>query len=165
MSRCRRAIFGVILSLSLGAGPAIGQVDAEIAKFEALSESDTMVMVSMRDGVRLATDVYRPKGDGPFPTVLVKTPYNFNTIAGASLMFANEAIERGYAVVVQNERGRYYSEGEWEILGRPRTDGYDSLTWIEEQPWSDGKVATWGCSSTAEWQMGLAAQDLSLIHI
>ncbi|MED5462357.1 MAG: CocE/NonD family hydrolase [Pseudomonadota bacterium] len=159
MSRCRRAIFGVILSLSLGAGPAIGQVDAEIAKFEALSESDTMVMVSMRDGVRLATDVYRPKGDGPFPTVLVKTPYNFNTIAGASLMFANEAIERGYAVVVQNERGRYYSEGEWEILGRPRTDGYDSLTWIEEQPWSDGKVATWGCSSTAEWQMGLAAQD------
>ena len=61
--------------------------------------------------------------------------------------------------MVQNERGRYYSEGEWEILGKPRTDGYDSLTWIADQPWSNGRVATWGCSSTAEWQMALAAQD------
>ncbi len=159
MSRCRRAVRRVILFLSFVSLPAIAQTDPEVAKFKALSAADTMIMVPMRDGVRLATDVYRPKGDGPFPAVLVKTPYNFNTIGGASLMFANEAIERGYAVVVQNERGRYYSEGEWEILGRPRTDGYDSLTWIEEQPWSDGKVATWGCSSTAEWQMALAAQD------
>ena len=133
--------------------------DANLAKFNALTESDTMVMVPMRDGVGLATDVYLPKGDGPFPVFFVKTPYNFNRIGGASLMAGLEAIERGYAVVVQNERGRYYSEGEWEILGRPRTDGYDSLTWLEEQEWSNGKVATWGCSSSAEWQLALSAQD------
>ena len=155
-----RTLSGAALFLSLMPAALLAQdVDPDMAKFKALTESDTMVMVPMRDGVGLATDVYRPKGDGPFPVVFVKTPYNFNTISGASLMMALEAIERGYAVVVQNERGRYYSEGDWEILGRPRTDGYDSLTWLEEQPWSTGKVATWGCSSTAEWQMALAAQN------
>jgi hypothetical protein len=154
--RCASAL----LLLSCFTWPALAQDDdPELAKFKATSESDTMVMIPMRDDVRLATDVHRPKGDGPFPTVLVKTPYNFNKMGGSTLMFANEAIERGYAVVVQNERGRYYSEGEWEILGKPRTDGYDSLTWIEEQDWSNGRVATWGCSSTAEWQMALATQD------
>ncbi|EED35870.1 cocaine esterase [Luminiphilus syltensis NOR5-1B] len=149
------------LLFSLLAAPLAAQEksDPNRAKFNALAESDTMIMVPMRDGVRLATDVYLPKGDGPFPVVFVKTPYNFNKIAGASLMAGVEAIERGYALVVQNERGRYYSEGDWEILGRPQTDGYDSLTWLAEQPWSNGKVGTWGCSSTAEWQLALAAQD------
>ena len=119
-----------------------------------------MIMVPMRDGVRLATDVYYPKDqDGPFPVVLVKTPYNFNEIRGSSLQWAVEFVKHGYAFVVQNERGRYYSEGEWEILGNPRTDGYDSLSWLAEQPWSNGNVGTLGCSSTAEWQMSLAAQN------
>ena len=75
------------------------------------------------------------------------------------LKFALDAIDNGYAFVIQNERGKFFSEGEWEILGRPRTDGYDALTWLAEQPWSNGKVATLGCSSTAEWQMALAAMD------
>lgn len=133
--------------------------DPDEAKFEAIADADTMIMVPMRDGVELATDVYLPKdGEGPFPVVFVKTPYNFNKIQDTSLKWAIEAIERGYAYVVQNERGRYYSEGEWEILGHPRTDGYDSLSWIADQEWSSGKVATMGCSSTAEWQMSLAAQ-------
>ncbi|HWM28031.1 MAG TPA: CocE/NonD family hydrolase, partial [Woeseiaceae bacterium] len=130
------------------------------AKFDAIASADTMIMVPMRDGVGLQTDVYLPKDEeGPFPVIFVKTPYNFNKIEGAQLEWAIEAIERGYAFVVQNERGRYYSEGEWEILGRPRTDGYDSLDWIAEQSWSNGNVGTMGCSSTAEWQMGLAALD------
>jgi putative CocE/NonD family hydrolase len=133
--------------------------DPEVAKFKAISNADTMVMVPMRDGVRLATDVYLPKGDGPFPVIFVKTPYDFNKIEGLGLEWATEAVERGYAYVVQNERGRYYSEGEWEILGQPQTDGYDSLTWLAEQEWSSGKVATLGCSSTAEWQLALAAQN------
>ena len=133
--------------------------DPDIAKFKAISEADTMVMVPMRDGVGLATDVYLPKGEGPFPVVFVKTPYDFNKISGRNLKVGLEALERGYAYVVQNERGRYYSEGEWEILGKPRADGYDSLTWLAEQEWSSGKVATFGCSSTAEWQLALAAQN------
>jgi putative CocE/NonD family hydrolase len=160
MNHTSGATAAAALLFSLLAAPLLAQdSDPNVAKFKALTESDTMVMVPMRDGVKLATDVYLPKGDGPFPVVFVKTPYNFNKIAGASLMAGVEAIERGYALVVQNERGRYYSEGNWEILGRPRTDGYDSLSWLEEQPWSNGKVGTWGCSSTAEWQMALAAQN------
>jgi putative CocE/NonD family hydrolase len=160
MKHASGATAGAVLLFFLIAAPLSAQdSDPNLAKFNALTESDTMVMVPMRDGVRLATDVYLPKGDGPFPVVFVKTPYNFNRIAGASLLAGVEAIERGYALVVQNERGRYYSEGDWEILGRPRTDGYDSLTWLEEQPWSNGKVGTWGCSSTAEWQLALAAQN------
>jgi len=156
------ALKGAVLFLSMItlAPLAMAQDDSpDAAKFKAIAESDTMIMVPMRDGVGLATDVYLPKGDGPFPAVFVKTPYNFNKIQGSSLSMGIEAVERGYALVVQNERGRYYSEGEWEILGKPRTDGYDALTWIEEQEWSSGKVATWGCSSTAEWQMALAAQN------
>ena len=162
MSQCTRAIKGAIFFLfafSLPPGVLAQDDDPDAAKFKSLTESDTMIMMPMRDGVGLATDVYKPKGEGPFPVIFVKTPYNFNKIAGSSLQMGIEAVERGYAMVVQNERGRYYSEGEWEILGRPRTDGYDSLTWIEEQPWSTGKVATWGCSSTAEWQLALAAQN------
>jgi putative CocE/NonD family hydrolase len=125
-----------------------------------MATSDTMVMMPMRDGVRLATDVYRPKNAvGKLPTILLKTPYNENKLQRGSLRMAKLAVENGYAFVIQNERGRYYSEGEWQILGHPRTDGYDTLSWIEEQEWSSGKVGTFGCSSSAEWQLGLAAQN------
>lgn len=143
------------------AAPSYAQsTDHELADLEAIAESDTMLMVPMRDGVRLATDVYYPKDqDGPFPVVFSKTPYDFNEIRGSTLQQAVQFVERGYAYVVQNERGRYYSEGDWEILGNPQTDGWDSLNWLAEQPWSNGNVGTLGCSSTAEWQMALAAQD------
>ena len=131
--------------------------------FEEFLESvdaDTMVMVPMRDGVRLATDVYRSKdAKGRLPTVFWRTPYNVNKLSGRSLELAKQLTSRGYAFIVQNERGRYYSEGDWEILGRPRTDGYDALTWIADQPWSNGKVGTIGCSSSAEWQLALAAKN------
>jgi hypothetical protein len=104
--------------------------------------------------------VYLPKAHkGPFPVIFVKTPYNFNKLGGAQLEWGIEAIERGYAFVVQNERGRYYSEGDWQILGEPQSDGYDSLTWIAEQDWSNGNVGTLGCSSSAEWQLALAAEN------
>ena len=149
------------LILAVFAAPLQAQEENEAkAKFNAIAEARTMLMAPMRDGVRLATDVYLPKdGEGPFPAIFIKTPYNFNKLGGAQLEWGIEAIERGYAFVVQNERGRYYSEGEWEILGHPRTDGYDSISWIAEQDWSDGNVGTLGCSSSAEWQLALAAQD------
>jgi putative CocE/NonD family hydrolase len=156
------AFKGAVMLLSMVAlTPVVlaQEEDPDIAKFSAISEADTMIMMPMRDGVGLATDVYLPKGKGPFPVIFVKTPYDFNKITGSSLQMGIEAIEHGYAFVVQNERGRFYSDGEWEILGRPQTDGYDALTWIADQPWADGKVATWGCSSTAEWQLALAAQN------
>lgn len=122
------------------------------------------LMVPMRDGIRLATDVYRPKTDKPVPIIFSRTPYNFNSyrdgrLSTRSMRSAWQAVKRGYAYIVQNERGRFFSEGEWDILGPPTTDGYDALTWMAEQPWSNGKVGTLGCSSTAEWQMAVAALD------
>ena len=127
---------------------------------EKHAEVDESVMVPMRDGVRLATDVYRPKTiKQTLPTIFWRTPYNFNELAGSRLRFVHESVARGYAFVIQNERGKFFSEGEWEILGLPRSDGYDALSWIADQSWSNGKVGTLGCSSSAEWQMALAAQD------
>jgi len=118
------------------------------------------VRMPMRDGVSLSTDIYRPKDvTGPVPTIFVRTPYNMNTLQGGTLRQVVEAVDRGYAFILQNERGRYFSEGEFEILGHPRTDGYDALTWIAEQSWSNKKVGTLGCSSTAEWQLQLAATN------
>ncbi len=118
------------------------------------------VMVPMRDGVRLSTNIYTPKGArGRLPVVLWKTPYNEHRLRGSSLRYAIEAVRRGYVFILQNERGRYFSEGKWEILGHPQTDGYDTLSWIAAQGWSNGKVGTLGCSSSAEWQLALAAQN------
>jgi uncharacterized protein len=120
------------------------------------------VMMPMRDGVRLATDVYRPKdASAKVPTIFVRTPYNFNfwdvrNGVPADMTAALTAVKRGYAYVVQNERGHFFSEGNYDILGSPQ-DGYDTLAWISSQPWSNGKVGTTGCSSTAEYQMGVAA--------
>ena len=139
---------------------ALGSDDDEErrGKLKAISVHDETVMVPMRDGVRLATDVYRPKDpEGKFPTVFWRTPYNFHRLRGMQLKMALAFVERGYAFVIQNERGKFHSEGEWEILGFPRTDGYDALSWIADRPWSNGKVGTIGCSSSAEWQLALAA--------
>ncbi len=118
----------------------------------------------MRDGVRLATDIFRPKTDKPVPVIFSKTPYNFNSWGNGEMntrtyQAALEAVSRGYAYVVQNERGRFFSEGEWDILGPPTTDGYDAFSWLTKQAWCNGKIGTIGCSSTAEWQMAVAALD------
>lgn len=133
-------------------------------KLQEIAIIDQKVMMPMRDGIRLATDIYRPKGDKKVPIVFSKTPYQFNTwvdgkMTTRTLEEAYNAVSRGYAYVVQNERGRYFSEGEWDILGAPITDGYDAFTWMAAQPWSNGKIGVTGCSSTAEWQMAVASQN------
>jgi hypothetical protein len=118
------------------------------------------VMVPMRDGVALSTDIYTPKNaSGKLPVILWKTPYSEHKLRGASQRLVLESVKRGYVFIIQNERGRYYSQGQWEILGKPQTDGYDTLTWIAGQPWSNGKVGTLGCSSSAEWQLALAGMN------
>lgn len=133
-------------------------------KLQEIAIIDQKVMMPMRDGIRLATDIYRPKSDKKVPIVFSKTPYQFNTwvdgkMTTRTLEEAYNAVSRGYAYVVQNERGRYFSEGEWDILGAPVTDGYDAFTWMAAQPWSNGKIGVIGCSSTAEWQMAVASQN------
>ena len=114
--------------------------------------------VRMRDGVRLDATVYTPsKAGGPFPTVLVRSPYG-NELNGKAPFFL-KLLDQGYAIVLEHERGRYLSEGKVAMLSYAATDGWDTLDWITVQPWSNGKVATYGCSSSAENQLKLAAQN------
>ncbi|MEX2325865.1 MAG: CocE/NonD family hydrolase, partial [Gemmatimonadaceae bacterium] len=68
------------------------------------------------------------------------------------------AVKRGYAYVLGNERGHFFSEGNYDILGPPLSDGVEEIEWIASRPWSNGKVGLIGCSSTAEWQMAVAAR-------
>lgn len=145
-------------------GVAFAQEKSILEQLDEVAVIDQKIMIPMRDGVRLATDIYRPKGDAPVPIIFSRTPYNFNTyrdgeMTTRTLQTALEAVKRGYAYVVQNERGRFFSEGDWDILGTPLTDGYDAFDWMEGQPWSNGKIGTIGCSSTAEWQMAVAAMN------
>jgi putative CocE/NonD family hydrolase len=133
-------------------------------ELESVAIIERKVMVPMRDGKRMATDIYRPKDTSKkYPIIFVRTPYNFNfwdVRNGAPRDMATElaAVKRGYAYVEMNERGHFFSEGIYDILGAPLTDGTDAITWMSSRPWSNGKVGTIGCSSTAEWQMGVAAQ-------
>ena len=111
--------------------------------------------VRMRDGVRLNTDVYLPSdGKNPVATILIRTPYDTELVA-----LHQALLEHGYAIVEQHERGRYLSEGSFSMIPRPVEDGSDTLDWITDQPWSDGRVATIGCSSSAENQLKLAAAN------
>ncbi len=161
----KRTIFFILGSIffTIFSQPVRAQ-ESLVDSLKAIAIVEQKIMVPMRDGIRLATDVFRPKTDKPVPIIFSRTPYNFNSWRNGKLntrlyMTALKTVKRGYAYVVQNERGKYFSEGEWDILGPPRTDGYDALTWMAKQPWSNGKVGTLGCSSTAEWQMGLAAMN------
>ncbi len=149
---------GISQSIAAQSSPNIWE------KLEEIAVIDQKVMMPMRDGIRLCTDIYRPKTDEPVPVIFSRTPYNFNSWGNGERRTrtaerAYEAVRRGYAYVVQNERGRYFSEGEWDILGVPLTDGYDAFTWMKNQDWCNGKIGTLGCSSTAEWQMAVAALD------
>ena len=135
-----------------------------LSKIHEIATIEQKVMMPMRDGVRLSTDIYVPKTDKKVPIIFSRTPYNFNSWGDGEEKTrtherAYEALKRGYAYVIQNERGRYFSEGKWDILGTPLTDGYDAFSWMSKQPWSNGKIGTLGCSSTAEWQMAVAALD------
>ncbi len=154
------------LLLLLLSSPSIGLFaqDNIVQKLSEIAIIDQKVMMPMRDGVRLCTDIYRPKTDAKVPVIFSKTPYNFNSYGDGeertrTYQSAYEAVQRGYAYVVQNERGRFFSEGDWDILGPPTTDGYDAFSWMKDQSWCNGKIGTLGCSSTAEWQMAVAALD------
>jgi len=156
--------YSLPLALLLLLIPFLIQAQDIRQRLEEIAIFDQKVMMPMRDGVRLSTDIYRPKTDAKVPVIFSRTPYNFNSWGDGeertrTYQRAYEAVSRGYAYVVQNERGRFFSEGEWDILGTPLTDGYDAFSWLADQPWSNGKIGTLGCSSTAEWQMAVAALD------
>lgn len=111
--------------------------------------------VPMRDGVRLATDIYLPAGAGPWPVILARTPYNKGLGAGIGA----DGVGREYAVVVQDCRGRFASEGENLPFHKDHADGPDTMRWLLAQPWCNGRVGTWGGSAGAITQLLLVGRD------
>ena len=106
-------------------------------------------MVPMRDGVRLATSIYQPEGQGPWPVVLTRTPYGKDVMYGPAAH--KEFLANGYVRVVQDSRGKGKSEGKYAAFANDMEDGYDTVEWIAKQPWSNGKVGMSGPSA-----MGIA---------
>jgi uncharacterized protein len=107
------------------------------------------VAMRTRDGVTLKADIYRPSGDGTFPVLLERTPYNKD--GGAD--FARQAVARGFMVVVQDVRGRYTSEGEWYTFKHETDDGYDTVEWAAALQHSNGQVGMWGGSYVGATQL------------
>jgi len=103
------------------------------------------VAVPMRDGVILRADVLRPRGEGAFPVLVYRTPYG-KELALQEYTTFRHAVEHGYAVVVQDVRGRYASDGEFRPYENEGRDGYDTIEWAARQPWSNGAVGTFGLS-------------------
>jgi putative CocE/NonD family hydrolase len=145
--------------------------------FNAASGQDatcTEFMIPMRDGVRLATDIYLPAGfrpgiDAPLPTILERTPYGKREVSRSEINRGEPAVRRGdvaayfvargFAVVFQDCRGRHASEGEFTKYLSEGPDGYDTLEWITQQDWSTGRVGTMGLSYAAHTQMAAACMN------
>ena len=126
-------------------------------QYDVICESN--VMAPMRDGVRLAADIYRPAlggrpADGPFPVILERTPYDKSL--PRSVAQAKYYARRGYVCVSQDVRGRFESEGEWYAFAKEAPDGYDTVEWLAAQPWSNGRIGTKGGSYAGSDQSALA---------
>jgi len=132
---------GMVLSPAQQAAP-------EPADFQV--EKD--VAVRMRDGVVLRADILRPSDAEPVPVLVYRTPYGKETALKDTTTF-RRAVERGYAVVVEDVRGRYASAGEFRPYQNEGRDGYDTIEWAARQPWSNGAIGTFGLSypGAAQW--------------
>jgi putative CocE/NonD family hydrolase len=146
-----RAILAVLLAtvpFATSNGQSFERYDGE---FPESVKAFYHLKVPMRDGVDLATDVYLPAEGGSYPVLLVRDIYS-NGSSAVRLRYAKFATSNGYAFVLQNSRGRYDSDGEWYPYFDEINDGDDTLTWIAEQPWSNGKVGMFGTSYLASVQ-------------
>ncbi|HUP23645.1 MAG TPA: CocE/NonD family hydrolase [Thermoanaerobaculia bacterium] len=131
-------LFGFLIDGALLAQQPAAQPLPEVAA------GATEHMVAMRDGVRLATNVFLPEGDGPWPAIVTRTPYSKDGRFGEG---AARYTRVGYAFVAQDTRGQFRSEGVYRPFETDREDGYDTIEWIASQPWSNGKVGITGASA------------------
>lgn len=159
--RQSQVLFGPALGALLAAALCFAQTGPSNQKFQVVVAKN--VMVPMRDGVKLATDVYMPArggavAPGKFPVLVSRTPYGKNPASdlpdweNVAYRFA----QLGYVVVVQDCRGRYNSQGTFYIDVNEGRDGYDTVEWAAGQPWSNGKVGTYGGSYLAQAQNAMA---------
>ncbi|WP_037144085.1 CocE/NonD family hydrolase [Rhodococcoides fascians] len=117
------------------------------------------VPVPMRDGTVLRADVYRPGGQGPWPVLVQRTPYDKQQPLQCVMLDVYLAVRRGYIVVQQDTRGRFKSEGEWLPFAFEREDGYDTVEWAASLPGSNGKVGMFGASYTGNTQWAAASTN------
>ncbi|MFN0086663.1 MAG: CocE/NonD family hydrolase [Blastocatellia bacterium] len=140
---CLMVLAGIVV-----VGPAGGASEAAPIRIER------HLAVPMRDGVTLYGDLYRPRAEGKYPTLIVRTPYGVQRdgVHEPMIKFAR----RGYAIFIQDTRGRYESDGKWEPFRTEAEDGYDTIEWAARQPWSNGNVATQGGSylGHVQWRAG-----------
>jgi uncharacterized protein len=122
------------------------------AKYDVRVQAGTKI--AMRDGVKLSTDIYLPQAEGKAPVILIRTPYKKEMGENQARYYAR----RGYAVAIQDCRGRFGSEGVWEPFLNESTDGYDAIEWLAAQPWSNGKVGMIG-GSYVGWVQWWAASE------
>src|SRR5580693_9400839 len=109
------------------------------------------VSMKTRDGVTLRSDIYRPRADGTFPVILMRTPYDKSV--GWAAAPAYQVASHGYVFIIQDVRGRYTSEGEWYPFRHDSEDGYDAVEWAAALPFSNGKVGMTGGSYVGATQM------------
>ena len=116
------------------------------------------VAVPMRDGITLYADIYRPEGPGPFPVLLQRTPYDKGAPLSMTALDPLKSARNGYAVMIQDTRGRYASEGEFYCFRDDINDGYDTVEWAAAQAWSTGKVGMYGASyvGATQWLAALS---------
>lgn len=155
---CKRLRRGVLFVLAIATGCFMSAVQAA----DEPAPIDRNVFITMRDGVRLATDLYMPlrAGGATLPVILVRTPYgkdqsyyeNYFQPSSRTRFF----VEHGYVVAVQDIRGRFHSEGTYTVAARDDEDGYDTIDWLSRQAWSNGRVGTIGCSYEGNVQIYLA---------
>lgn len=148
-----------LLCLLLCSQSSVPIASAREAEFSVVTQKDTMV--PMRDGTRLATDLYLPGcsnaiAPGRFPVILTRTPYNKDGNQLPGRYFAG----RGYVFVAQDTRGRYKSEGVWHWLTDDGPDGRDCADWIARQPWSDGRIGMLGTSYVGGTQHAMALEQV-----
>jgi hypothetical protein len=127
---------------------------------EGVADFIPVVPVPMRDGVKLSANLIIPTSGAPqkLPVILIRTPYTPASEVSEPLAppLLSRLVKSGYAVAIVNDRGTQWSEGNYHWLKGANDDGYDILEWITRQSWSNGKVGTFGCSSSAESQPPLA---------
>ncbi|GAA4672573.1 CocE/NonD family hydrolase [Frondihabitans cladoniiphilus] len=127
----------------------IHEKESKLVQGNIVTERD--VMIPMRDGVRLATDIYRPDDDREHPVMVISAPYDKNDFPRAHLLMFSPFVGalRDYVVLSQDARGRYNSEGTWQPFGDEAEDAYDTVEWAAKQPWSNGNVGLYGSCSLA----------------
>ncbi|HEV8702041.1 MAG TPA: CocE/NonD family hydrolase [Candidatus Polarisedimenticolia bacterium] len=143
-----------------GASPAVPYGGSAPDTFFPNLTVEKNVPVPMRDGILLRADVYRPETPGKYPTLVYRTPYGKDDLLDSgSEPTIGRAAHSGFAVVVQDVRGRYHSDGEFRPYHQEGKDGFDTIEWAAAQPWSNGRVGTFGLSypGAVQWLAAMEA--------